>query len=154
MKNTIKFSAAVLTLFLAAGAFAQAKFATVGVKEGNVRKCASAKCAVKFQVWKYTPLEMLKVSKDKNWVEVKDFEGFRGWIHKDLLSETPGVAAKTDANIRKEASTSAPIAWIVQKGYPLKVVKKQGAWYQVTDDDGTKGWISASVVWGFAVYTK
>ncbi len=154
MKNILKFSAAVLTIFLAVSAFAQAKYATVGVQTANVRKCGGTKCTVKFKVWKYTPLEMLQVSKDKNWVEVKDFEGFRGWIHKDMLSETPGVCAKSDVNIRKSPSTSAEIAWIVEKGYPLKVLKKEGAWYQVTDDEGTKGWVNASVVWGFAVYIK
>jgi SH3-like domain-containing protein len=151
MKNIFRFSTAVLTIFLAVSAFAQAKYATVGVPEANVRKCGSTKCSVKFKVWKYTPLQ---VSKDKNWVEVKDFRGFRGWIHKDLLSETPGVSATSDVNIRKSPSTSAEIAWIVKKGYPLKVLKKEGSWYQVTDDENTKGWVHSSVVWGFAVYTK
>jgi SH3-like domain-containing protein len=154
MKNITK-TAAVLAAFLIAGnAFAAAKYASIGVKEGNVRSCASTKCAVKFKVWKYTPVEMLNVSKDKNWVEVRDFEGFKGWAHKDILSETPGMSAKSDANVRTEPSVSAPVAWTVEKGYSLKFLKKQGAWLQVTDDAGTKGWINQSVVWGFTEYKK
>ena len=154
MKNIIKITIALFAVFFAVSANAAAKYASVGVKEANVRKCASARCAVKFKVWKYTPVEMLGVSKDKQWVEVKDFEGFRGWIHKDLLDKTPGLSAKSDANVRTAPSSKASVAWVVEKGFSLKFIKKQGAWYQVEDDDGTKGWISSSVVWGFLEYKK
>ena len=155
MKHLAKLMMTVLTvLFFAANAFAAAKFASIGVKEGNVRACPGAKCAVKFKVWKYTPVEMLGVSKDKNWVEIKDFEGYRGWVHKDLLSETPGFSAKMDANVRSAPRADAPIAWTVEKGYSFKFLKREGAWLQVTDDAGTKGWINQSVVWGFTEYKK
>lgn len=149
-----KLSVSLIVLFLTCNAFAVARFASVGVKEGNVRSCASAKCSIKFKVWKYTPLEMVSVSKDKNWVQVKDFEGFTGWVHKDLLSEVPSLVAKTDMNIRQKPSSTSAKAWVVEKGYPLKFVKKQGSWIQVEDDDGTKGWVHSSVVWGFLEYRK
>ena len=154
MKNITKLTLALAALFLSAQVFAAARFATIGVKEGNVRSCASAKCSVKFKIWKYTPVEMISVSKDKNWVEIKDFEGFRGWVHKDLLSETPGFSAKSDANVRVSPSASAAVAWVVEKGFPLKFLKRQGQWLQVTDDAGTKGWVNQSVVWGFTEYKK
>jgi SH3-like domain-containing protein len=154
MKNIIKIVIAVFIFLSGANAYAASKYASIGVKEGNVRNCASAKCAVKFKVWKYTPVEMLGVSKDKNWVEIKDFEGFRGWVHKDLLSETPGLSAKSDANVRAEPSSTAAVAWVVEKGYSFKFLKKQGSWLNVTDDAGTTGWVHQSVVWGFLEYTK
>ncbi|MDR0646469.1 MAG: SH3 domain-containing protein [Elusimicrobiota bacterium] len=153
MKSTAKIALSLIILFFAANVFA-AKYASIGVKEGNVRSCASAKCSIKFKVWKYTPVEMLGTSKDKNWVEIKDFEGYKGWVHKDLLSETPAMSAKSDANVRTEPSSTASVAWIVEKGYSFKFLKKQGAWLQVTDDEGTSGWISQSVVWGFTEYKK
>ena len=154
MKNTNKIILSFLALFLAVNSFAAAKYASVGVKEGKVRKCASTQCGVKFKVWKFTPLELLSTSPDKQWVEVRDFEGFTGWIHKDLLAETPGLSAKVDANIRQSPSGSADVVWVVEKGYPLKFIKKQGAWLQVEDEDGLKGWISASLTWGFLEYKK
>ncbi|MBR4508274.1 MAG: SH3 domain-containing protein [Elusimicrobiaceae bacterium] len=154
MKNMNKVVFAFVAMFLAVNSFAAARFASVSVKEGNVRKCASTQCGVKFKVWKYTPLEMLSVSKDKQWVEVRDFEGFTGWIHKDLLCETPGLSAKVDANIRQNPSGSADVVWVVEKGYPLKFVKKQGSWLKVTDGEGLTGWISASLTWGFLEYKK
>lgn len=154
MKNITKISAAFIALFLGVNAFAAAEYASVGVQEGNIRSCASVKCKIAFKVWKYTPLKMLSVSKDKNWVEVKDFQGFKGWINKNLLSETPGLSAKSDANIRVSPSSDAEVAWIVQEGYPLKFIKKQGKWLQVEGTDGVKGWIHSSVVWGFLEYKK
>lgn len=153
MRNLTKATIALAILFLATTAFA-AKFASIGVREGNVRSCPSTKCSVKFKIWKYTPVEMISVSKDKNWVEIRDFEGFKGWVHKDLLSETPGLSAKSDTNVRSEPSSSAPVAWVVEKGFPFKFLKKQGSWLQVTDDEGTKGWIHQSLVWGFTEYQK
>lgn len=154
MKNITKISAAVIALFLGINAFAAAQYASVGVNEGNVRSCASAKCRIKWKVWKYTPLKMLSVSKDKTWVEVQDFQGFKGWIHKDLLSETPGLSAKSDANIRVSPAGDAEVAWVVQEGYPLKFIKQQGKWLKVEGTDGVKGWIHSSVVWGFLEYKK
>lgn len=154
MKNANKIVFAFTAMFLAVNSFAAARFASVGVKEGNIRKCASTQCGVKFKVWQYTPLEMLSVSKDKQWVEVRDFEGYTGWIHKDLLSETPALSAKVDANIRQSPSGSSDVVWVVEKGYPLKFLKKQGAWLQVSDGQGLKGWISASLTWGFLEYKK
>ncbi len=143
-----------LILFLSCNAFAVAKYASVLVEKGNVRSCASTKCSKKFLVWKFTPLEMLGVSKDRQWVEVKDFEGYAGWIHSDLLAETPAVVAKSDINVRVKPNVNSEIAWVVDKGYPMRFVKKQGQWLQVTDDAGMKGWVHSSVVWGFLEYRK
>ncbi|MBO4707351.1 MAG: SH3 domain-containing protein [Elusimicrobiaceae bacterium] len=143
-----------LTLFLSCNAFAVARYASVVVKEGKIRSCPSTKCSKKFLVWKYTPLEMFGVSKNRQWVQVKDFEGYAGWIHSDLLGETPALVAKTDINVRKQPSASSEVVWIVEKGYPLKFIKKQGSWLQVADDAGLKGWVHSSVVWGFLQYRK
>jgi len=143
-----------LTLFLSCNAFAVAKYASVVVKEGKIRSCPSTKCSKKFLVWKYTPLEMFGVSKDRQWVQVKDFEGYAGWIHSDLLGETPALVAKSDINVRKSPSASSDVVWIVEKGYPLRFIKKQGSWLQVADDAGLKGWVHSSVVWGFLQYRK
>lgn len=149
-----KFLVSSLILFLSCNAFAVAKFASVVVKQGNVRSCPSTKCSKKFLVWKYTPLEMFGVTKDRQWVQVKDFEGYAGWVHRDLLGETPAVVATADINVRQKPSASAPVLWVVEKGYPLRFIKKQGSWLQVTDDAGVKGWVHSSVVWGFLEYRK
>ncbi|WP_428897510.1 SH3-like domain-containing protein [Parelusimicrobium proximum] len=144
---------AILSLAVAIPASA-AKYATVGVSAANVRSCAGTNCAVKFKVWKYTPLYMSAVSKDRKWVKVSDFEGYEGWISAPLLSTQIGVSATVDVNIRQSASGSAPLACTVEKGYALKYISKKGAWIEVEDDPENpsqgvcRGWVSSAFVWG------
>lgn len=152
MKKVIAFSAFVF--LLSAPLFAQ-KYASINAQKANIRTCAGASCSVKFYMWKYTPVLMLKTNAEKNWVLVKDFEGYQGWISSSLLSPNGGMSAKVDLNVRQSPSASAPIVCTVEKGYPFKYLSKQGKWIQVVDDpespqQGTcKGWVYNANLWGF-----
>ena len=143
-----------LMLLVSAPVFAQ-KYASVNAKRANIRTCAGTKCAIKFYMWKYTPVIMVKTNEDKSWVLVKDFEGYNGWISADLLSPKGGMSAKVDLNVRKEPSASADIVCTVEKGYPFKYLAKKGKWIQVVDDPADakagqcKGWIYNANLWGF-----
>ena len=128
------------------------KYASVNAKRANIRSCAGTKCAIKWYAWRYTPVIMVKTSEDGNWVLIKDFEGYNGWIS---LSPNGGMSAKVDVNVRKEPSASAEIVCTVEKGYPFKYLARKGKWIQVIDEpenakDGTcKGWIYNANLWGF-----
>ena len=143
-----------LLVLVNAPVFAQ-KYASVNAKRANIRTCAGTKCAIKFYMWRYTPVIMVKTNEDKSWVLVKDFEGYNGWISADLLSKDGGMSAKVDVNVRKSPSATADIVCTVQKGYPFKYLAKQGKWIQVVDEpanakDGQcKGWIYNANLWGF-----
>ena len=143
-----------LMLLVSAPVFAQ-KYASVNAKRANIRTCAGTKCAIKFYMWKYTPVIMVKTNEDKSWVLVKDFEGYNGWILADLFSPKGGMSAKVDLNVRKEPSASADIVCTVEKGYPFKYLAKKGKWIQVVDDPANakagqcKGWIYNANLWGF-----
>ena len=149
--STIIFLALAVTPALAA------KFASVSSETANIRSCGGTNCAVKWKAWRYTPLAMTAVSKDKAWVQVKDFEGHTGWIHNTLLGTTVGVSAKTDLNVRKDASASAEIACTVEKGYAFRFHEKKGNWLRVSDspekkgDPVCEGWVFAANVWAPAV---
>lgn len=148
--------AAILSVILLLGAplFAQ-KYASVNAKRANIRTCAGTKCSLKFYMWRYTPVVMLKTNETKDWVLVKDFEGYQGWISADLLSPKGAMAAKTDLNVRANPSASADIVCTVEKGYPFKYISRQGKWIQVQDEpadakDGVcKGWVYNANLWGF-----
>ena len=143
-----------LILFVTAPVFAQ-KYASVNAKRANIRACAGSKCAVKWYAWKYTPVIMEKTSDDKQWVLIKDFEGFNGWISADLLSPKGGMSAKVDLNVRKEASASAEIVCTVEKGYTFKYLSKKGSWIEVEDspenakEGKCRGWVYNQNLWGF-----
>ncbi|WP_424245795.1 SH3-like domain-containing protein [Elusimicrobium posterum] len=147
-------TAALLLSFTAVPSFA-ARYATVKVTEANIRSCAGASCSVKWKAWKYTPLDMRSVSKDKQWVQVKDFEGHTGWIYYTSLSTDMGLSATVDLNVRKTASSKGELACTVEKGYAFKYLgKKSNGWYQVQDDPANKsegvctGWVYGANLWG------
>lgn len=143
-----------MLLALTIPAFAQ-KYASVNAKRANIRTCAGTKCALKFYMWRYTPVIMVKTNEDKSWVLVKDFEGYNGWISADLLSPEGGMSAKVDLNVRKEPSANAEIACTVDKGYSFKYLAKQGKWIKVVDEPADAkagkctGWVYNANLWGF-----
>ena len=152
MKKII--AAVVFSCLMCAPVFAQ-KYASINTKKANIRACAGTKCAVKFYAWKYTPVLMLGTNSGKDWVQVKDFEGFTGWVSASLLSPNGGMSAKTDLNVRQSPGTSSAIVCTVEKGYPFKYISKKGSWIEVEDDpeDAKQGkchgWVYNQNLWGF-----
>ena len=144
----------VMLLLACAPVFAQ-KYASVTAKKANIRSCPGTKCAVKWYAWKYTPLIMVKTNETKDWVLVKDFEGFNGWSSASLLSPKGGMSATVDLNVRKGPGVSNEIVCTVEKGYPFKYISKKGSWIEVEDDPANKsegvckGWVYAKNLWGF-----
>lgn len=51
-----------------------------------------------------------------------------------------------NVNVRTGPSTKKPVYMELSKGYPLKVIKRQGDWVKVTDHEGDSGWVHASLV--------
>ena len=150
-----KIAAVVLLFgFVFSPAFGQ-KYASISATKANIRACAGTKCAVKWYAWKYTPVLMLGTNASKDWVQVKDFEGFTGWVSASLLSAQGGMSAKTDLNVRQSASVNSPIICTVEKGYPFKYISKKGSWVEVEDDPETPkqgkchGWVYGQTLWGF-----
>lgn len=48
-------------------------------------------------------------------------------------------------NLRAEPQPNSRVLWELKKGYPLKVLKRQGEWLRVRDYEGDTGWILASL---------
>ncbi len=144
----------VMLLLVSAPVFAQ-KYASINAKKANIRTCPGTKCAIKWYAWKYTPVIMVKTNDTKDWVLVKDFEGFNGWVSASLLSPAGGMAATVDLNVRKGPGASNEVVCTVEKGYPFKYLSKKGGWIQVQDDPAKKsegvckGWVYAKNLWGF-----
>lgn len=69
-----------------------------------------------------------------------------------LLAASSGFAADylsitTDnANVRTGPGTNYPASMELFQGYPLKIVKKQGEWYKITDFEKDTGWVHKSIV--------
>ena len=152
MKKLIALVALVLLVGIPATA---QKYASVNAKRANIRSCAGSNCAIKWYAWLYTQVIMLKTNEEKDWVLVKDFEGYQGWISAPLLSPEGGMSAKLDVNVRKSPSANSDIVCTVEKGYPFKYLAKKGKWIQVKDEPENakggvcKGWVYNANLWGF-----
>ncbi|MGB5686362.1 MAG: SH3 domain-containing protein [Candidatus Electrothrix sp.] len=57
------------------------------------------------------------------------------------------VAVKNDnVNMRSGPSLDTDVVWKLGIGFPLKVVKKSGDWFQVKDFEGAIGWVHKDVI--------
>jgi uncharacterized protein YgiM (DUF1202 family) len=50
------------------------------------------------------------------------------------------------ANVRTGAGNNYPASMELFKGYPLKVLNKNGEWYQISDFENDSGWIHQNAV--------
>ncbi len=101
------------------------------------------------QLWQmelYTPVKVLD-SQD-SWYFFEDFEGTRGWIYKDLVSEIDTVITKKGLiNVRTGPGTNHDVAFQAEKGVPFRVLERKGDWLHIQHADGEKGWIYSALVW-------
>ncbi|SHO45332.1 SH3 domain-containing protein [Desulfopila aestuarii] len=69
-----------------------------------------------------------------------------------LLLATPAMAeeyvsvTKDNVNVRTAPNTQSQVYMELFAGYPLKVLKKDGEWLQISDFEGDTGWIHQSLV--------
>jgi len=60
---------------------------------------------------------------------------------------TDYLSITTDnANVRTGPGTNYPASMELFQGYPLKVEKKEGEWYKVSDFENDSGWVHQSIV--------
>lgn len=140
----------ILFGFVLLGMISQTAFAAerLAVKApiANLRNGAGTKYKVLWQVEKYHPFLVEK--KNKDWYEVKDFEGDTAWIHKSLLAKIETViSTKSKCNVRSEPDGKSKVVLMVEKGVPFKVLKHKGDWIRIEHADGETGWIYKTLVW-------
>ena len=63
---------------------------------------------------------------------------FSGSVAAEMVS-TKG----STVNMRAKPSTQSDRLWELDRGYPLRVLKRQGKWVQVQDFENDRGWVYA-----------
>jgi SH3-like domain-containing protein len=116
-------------------------------KDGaNIRSGPDPKKDLLWEVFKDFPLQVVK--RQKEWLQIKDFEGDQGWIFANLVSKEKRVIVKaTTANMRNEPKKDAPVVATVKYGVVFTPVEKKGEWLKVKHEDGTSGWIASALLW-------
>jgi len=135
----------LLALSVAAPAGA-AEYVSVNKDGANIRSAPDPKKDLLWEVYKDFPLQVLKRQKD--WAQVKDFEGDQGWIFSNLISKDKRVIVKSNSvNMRSEPNKDAKVVATVKYGVVFTPLEKKGEWLKVKHEDGTSGWISNALVW-------
>ena len=99
------------------------------------------------------PVEI--VSSKGEWLQVKDFEGSTGWVHKKATQKTPHMIVKANKgtdqqiNVRSEPSTKGRIVAKANYGVVFKTLEKKGGWVKVEHGQGVTGWVDGLLLWGF-----
>ena len=52
---------------------------------------------------------------------------------------------RPEVNMRSGAGTQHEALWVLSRGYPLEVLKRQGKWLEVRDFENDKGWVYKSL---------
>lgn len=137
--------AVLIQVSIQAGDARAERMAVIGTT-GNVRSGPGTEHAVIWQVEKYHPIEVIKVS--GSWYQFEDFDKDIGWIHKSLVKKVSAVITKKEkCNIREGPGTNHVVIFTVERGVPFKVEKRQKKWIHIRHADGDAGWIHQSLVW-------
>ena len=125
-----------------------AEYMSVGFSGTEMRSKPSAMDSkVVAEVPPCSPLTVIE--KGPDYYRVKDYRGRSGWVHRALLSNTPGVVVTGDsANVRQGPGTNHPVAFQLSKGMTAKSLEKQDKWIHIQTIDGKQGWIADFLVWG------
>lgn len=126
---------------------AGAEMVCVSTAKANIRDGAGKDYPAAWLAERNTPFEILGWNGD--WANVVDFEEDSGWAHRSVIIEGDCVIVKGKrANIRSGAGLEFDSVWELERGYPLRAVRRRGDWLQVTDGDEVDGWIFYRLVWG------
>jgi SH3-like domain-containing protein len=85
-----------------------------------------------------------------DWLEVRDFENDKGWIHRLLTSSTPYHIVKVKiANMRSQPTTRSRIVGKLVYGNTLKTLERKSDWVKVQRQGGPRGWVARRLLWGW-----
>lgn len=111
----------------------------------NLRSGPGTTTNILFELPLGYPLEV--ISKEGQWVKVRDYEGDAGYIQESLLSKTPYVIVKVkECNVRSGPTPKDPVVGKGVKDVLFQKVEQKGDWMKVAHPS-LKGWLHKDLVW-------
>ena len=127
------------------------RYVSLKAKEANARRGPSLSHKIDW-IYKRENIPLEIYAEYGNWRKVRDFEGFGGWVHYTLLSGIRYVLVKDELlDMRLLPSDDAQVIARIPQYNIATLDKCSIDWCRVTDD-GYKGWVLKSGIWG--VYEK
>jgi uncharacterized protein YgiM (DUF1202 family) len=138
-------AAAMASLPVAAQA---AEMVSVRSKVLNMRAGPGARHAAQWQLERGYPLAV--IGRQGDWFKVRDFENDTGWVARKLTGKQPHHIVKSSvANMRSGPGSRYRVLGKAQYGEVLRTLEKRDSWVKVQREDGSKGWVARSLLWGW-----
>lgn len=146
-------AAVLVALLYLVDAAAAADMASIADDDINMRSGPGLEHAVLWKLDTGFPVEILGTKGE--WLQVRDFEGSSGWVHKKTVGRTPHMIVKANKgvdqqiNVRREPDTSGAIVAKANYGVVFKTLEKKDGWVKVEHGQGVTGWVDGRLLWGF-----
>lgn len=138
---------ALLLLLAGSQTLAQQMVSVAGM-EVNMRSGPGPEHAADWRLDRGYPLKV--IGRQGSWLKVIDFENDKGWINRALTNSTPHHVVKAKvANMRSAPTTSSRVIAKLAYGEVLKTLQRSGAWIKLQGQNGRRGWVSRSLLWGW-----
>jgi len=123
------------------------RYVSLKVKEANARRGPSLSHKIDW-IYKRKNMPLEIYGEYENWRRVRDFEGLGGWVHYTLLSGIRFVLVKNELlEMRLLPSIDAQVIAKIPQHNIATLDKCTQDWCRITDD-GYKGWVPKSGIWG------
>ena len=104
-------------------------------------------------VYKRKHLPLMIVSEFGHWRQVIDFEGYSGWIYKDLLSGSRYIIVnKEETLLRNKATFDSLGKAILKRELVAKLIDCEGLWCFIRIRK-MRGYVLAEHIWGISIDT-
>ncbi|HKI64900.1 MAG TPA: SH3 domain-containing protein [Burkholderiales bacterium] len=143
----MRYAALIAALLITASAHA-AEYRSVGQDAAVLYDAPSKAATPLYVVSRDYPLEV--IVKLEAWVKVRDQTGALSWIEKSALSDRHMVVVvATAAQVHVRPDDASPIAFVAAQNVALELLEVvPGGWLRVRHDDGSNGYVRATLVWG------
>ena len=123
------------------------RFVSLKGNKVNLRRGPSLDYKIDW-VYKRKNLPLMIVSEFGHWRKVTDFEGYTGWIYKDLLSGARYIIVNNkETLLRNKASFDSLGKAILKREVIGKLIKCEGLWCFIRVKN-MRGYVLAEHIWG------
>ncbi len=141
----------ILLLLWQTSAFAEMR--SISSDKVNLRSGPGQNHSILWEYGKGFPVKI--ISKQGQWIRIRDFENDSGWVHDSLLSKKPYVIVSVNKgknkqiNIRSGPGTNYSVTGKAYYGVVFERMKQDKGWINVKHESGVEGWIERSLLWGW-----
>ena len=158
--------AVVINLFLIVNVFSASSTSKISKKTGlplprfvslksnkvNLRRGPGLDYKIDW-VYKRKHLPLMIVSEFGHWRQVIDFEGYSGWIYKDLLSGSRYIIVNNEETLLRNKATFDSLGKaILKRELVAKLIDCEGLWCFIRIRN-MRGYVLAEHIWGISIDT-